>query len=137
MSFHIITGKTARLPGDWKQQPAVLSNSKERSGLELGFLRLWQSRYPTLPMPIRDYRFHATRKWELDFAWPDYLLAVEIDGGAPGGGRHQRRKGFNADAEKSRSLINWRVLRYTGDDLKTRPVQCVDEVAKILREQIE
>ena len=38
----------------------------------------------------REYKFHKTRKWRFDFAYPDIQLAVEIDGGQwrAGGGRH-------------------------------------------------
>ena len=125
----LVTGKTAKLPTDYKAQP--ISNAAERSGLEIGFLRLWRSLFPDLPAPERNFRFH---QWKIDFCWPAAMLAVEIEGGAPGGGRHQRRGGFNRDAEKYREAVKagWRLMRYTGDDLKQRPVQCVEEVAKIL-----
>ena len=51
-----------------------------------------------------------------------------------GGGRHQRREGFNRDAEKYREAVKlgYRVLRYTSDDMKQRPLQCVEEVAAVL-----
>jgi very-short-patch-repair endonuclease len=63
------------------------------------------------------------------------MLAVELEGTIYGGGRHQRREGFNKDAEKYREAVKlgWRVMRYTSDDLKQRPVQCVDEVAELLK----
>jgi len=126
----LITGRTAKLPGDWKKQ----SIGRAGSDLEEGFFRLWKIKYPELPMPCREHRFHAERKWRLDFAWPKFMLAVEIDGGAYGGGRHQRREGFNRDAEKSRALaeLGWRVLRFTGDDLRREPLQCIETVARVL-----
>ena len=127
----LITGKTARLPTDWKQQPAAVSPG---SDLEEGFFSLWIVLFPKLPEPVREHRFHAVRKWRFDFAWPDQMLAVELEGMAYGGGRHQRRVGFTKDAEKYREAVKagWRVLRYTSDELRERPIQIVEEVATIL-----
>lgn len=36
------------------------------------------------PPFVREHRFHPTRKWRLDFCWPEQMLAVELEGG---GGR--------------------------------------------------
>lgn len=69
-----------------------------------------------LPLPERELRFHPPRKWRMDFAWPDHMLAVEVDGGTWNGGRHTRGKGFEADCEKMNTAVldGWRVLRVTG-----------------------
>ena len=64
----------------------------------------------------REYRFHPTRRWRFDFAWPEILVAVEIEGVVWGGtGRHQRAKGYETDCEKYNEalLLGWRVLRVT------------------------
>lgn len=53
-----------------------------------------------LPKPVSEYVFHPTRKWRLDFAWPEYRLALEIHGGVYSGGRHTRGTGFTEDREK-------------------------------------
>ena len=69
-----------------------------------------------LPEPVREHRFHPTRRWRFDFAWTDRKLAVEVDGVLPGrGGRHQRMAGFQADTEKTNAavLLGWKVLRFT------------------------
>jgi very-short-patch-repair endonuclease len=29
---------------------------------------------------VSNYRFHSTRRWRIDFAWPNQMLAVEIEG---------------------------------------------------------
>lgn len=70
-----------------------------------------------LPEPMREYRFAPPRRWRFDFAWPDRLLAVEVEGGTWAGGRHTRGSGFRADCEKydEAALLGWRVLRFTGD----------------------
>ncbi len=64
--------------------------------------------------PVREYQFHAIRKWRFDFAWPDIWLAVEIEGGVWTGGRHTRGKGFIDDCKKynEASLMGWTVLRF-------------------------
>jgi hypothetical protein len=82
----------------------------------------------------REFHFHPTRKWRIDFAWPRHRLAVEIDGGIWIGGGHNRGKTFANDAEKHNALtvLGWRLLRYTTRDLERRPLQCAAEVAALL-----
>lgn len=65
--------------------------------------------------PVREYKFHPTRKWRFDFAWPDEKVAVEIEGGIWGGGRHTRGSGYTKDCEKYNVAVvmGWRVLRLT------------------------
>ncbi len=44
-----------------------------------------------LPEPEREYRFAQEalgRKWRFDFSWPEYRVAVELDGGTWVRGRH-------------------------------------------------
>jgi len=134
MTTKFITGVTARLPGvvgDYTKQPT--NNNGERSPGEVAFLRLWKMQCPNLPEPEREVRFSTDRKWRFDFAWQDVKLAVEIEGMAPGGGRHQRRGGFNRDAEKynAATALGWRVLRFTSDDMRAGPVQVIKQVASV------
>lgn len=74
-----------------------------------------------LPTPDREHLFHPTRRWRFDFAWPDFHVAVEVDGGAWTGGRHTRGKGFEADAEKlnEATSLGWRVYRYTATRVRS------------------
>lgn len=67
------------------------------------------------PVPVGEHRFHPTRMWRFDVAFPGAKLAVEIEGGAWTAGRHTRGKGYEADAEKysEAALLGWRVLRAT------------------------
>lgn len=69
-----------------------------------------------LPVPEREHRFHPTRRWRFDFAWPDHLIACEVEGATWSGGRHTRGAGFEADCEKYNEacLLGWRVLKVTG-----------------------
>jgi hypothetical protein len=66
--------------------------------------------------PLGELVFHPTRKWRFDLAWPDRMLAAEVDGGVWTAGRHTRGAGFVADCEKMNSalLLGWRVLRFPG-----------------------
>lgn len=68
-----------------------------------------------LPKPEAEFRFHPTRKWRFDYAWPERSLAAEIEGGAFVGGRHTRGAGFVRDLEKYNTavLLGWKVLRFT------------------------
>lgn len=43
---------------------------------------------------VREHRFHPARRWRFDFAWPELLFAVEVEGGIWTGGRHNRGSGF-------------------------------------------
>lgn len=53
-----------------------------------------------LPPAKPEYRFHKTRKWRFDYAWPDRLVALEIQGGIWTQGRHSRGSGLIKEYEK-------------------------------------
>ena len=63
----------------------------------------------------REHVFNPTRKWRFDFAWPAAKVAVEIDGGTWGNGRHSRGAGYAADCEKlnNAAMLGWCVIRLT------------------------
>jgi very-short-patch-repair endonuclease len=73
-----------------------------------------------LPAYVPEYRFHPTRRWRFDFAWPDKKIALECEGGTWKYGRHNRPKGFEDDAEKynEAGLLGWMVLRCTTNQIK-------------------
>jgi very-short-patch-repair endonuclease len=73
-----------------------------------------------LPAPEREWRFHPTRMWRLDFCWPGRKLAVEVEGGVWSGGRHTRGAGFIKDAEKynAAAMAGICVLRFTTDQVR-------------------
>lgn len=66
-----------------------------------------------LPVPVAEHKFHPTRKWRFDYAWPDRLVALEVEGGVWAQGRHTRGSGFVKDMEKynAAAALGWRVLR--------------------------
>jgi len=74
-----------------------------------------------IPEPVAEHRFHPSRKWRFDYAWPDAKVALEVEGGAWTRGRHTRGAGFVKDLEKysEATASGWRVLRVTPDQLLT------------------
>lgn len=86
-----------------------------RSGLEQHMAR--DLRVVGAPPWQEEYRFSRTRGWRLDFAWPVYRIAIEVEGGIwrRGGGAHSHPKGIERDIEKSNAalLAGWRVYRVT------------------------
>ena len=83
---------------------------------ELVDLLVWQMRAAGgIPVPVAEYRFHQTRRWRFDLAWPSQMLALEVDGGTWIGGRHTTGVGIEGDAEKQSmaAVGGWRVLRVT------------------------
>lgn len=75
----------------------------------------WQLRVAGLPAPVREHRFDPSRRWRFDFAWPNRLVAAEVEGGSFVAGRHSRGAGFEADCQKynAAALAGWLVVRLT------------------------
>jgi hypothetical protein len=100
---------------------------------EKQFLAIWRG-HVTDCDPTPHFRFHPTRKWEFDFAWEPIKLAVEIEGGTFGGGRHGSGPGFHKDCEKYNEaiLLGWRVLRFDSMHLKQSAAEVVDVIARAM-----
>lgn len=98
---------------------------EKRQQLERNFL--FQLEHSSLwcktPIPPweRQYRFHPEREWRFDFAWPDFKIAVEIEGGTWVKGAHTRGAHFESDCEKYAEALclGWKVLRITTDQVKS------------------
>lgn len=65
------------------------------------------------PVPVAEHKFHDTRRWRFDLAWPALKLAAEVNGGVFVGGRHSRGAGQMKDYEKlnAAALAGWTVLQ--------------------------
>ena len=74
-----------------------------------------------LPEYTKEHVFHPTRKWRLDYAWPELKVALEIHGGVFTNGRHNRGKGFTEDKVKMNSaqLLGWIVIEATTAQVKS------------------
>jgi hypothetical protein len=71
-----------------------------------------------LPQPIREFRFHETRRWRCDYMWMigSKKIILEIEGGVfMKKSRHTSGAGFTADCEKYNEavLAGFIVLRVT------------------------
>ena len=75
-----------------------------------------------LDIPKVEYKFLKNRRFRFDFAWPDRMIAVEIEGGVFSGGRHTRGVGYTRDLEKYNlaTLHGWLVFRFTTQDVTTQ-----------------
>ncbi len=85
-----------------------------------------------LPDPVTEHRFHPVRKWRFDYAWPDHLVALEVEGGVFGykrkngtrskTGAHSSVTGILRDIEKysEAAALGWRILRVQPKELRTQ-----------------
>jgi len=73
-----------------------------------------------LPAATREYRAIDGRKFRWDFAWPEYGLLVEVQGGTWGKGAHSTGAGISRDTEKLNlaSLDRWFVMQFTPDQIR-------------------
>lgn len=105
------------------------------SKLEEKFLLYWRMLGKGYPALLREYGFHADRKWRFDFYEPLSKTAFEIEGGSWSGGSHTRGKRFAADCEKYNmaQMMGITVFRLTGDMITTKQVE---KFIKIVRAKI-
>ncbi len=86
-------------------------------------------RFAEMPLPVTEHRFHPTRKWQFDYAWPDRKLALEVEGGIwrKGGGAHSHPTNIVRDCEKysEAAILGWRILRVPPESLRTVGVDYV------------
>lgn len=87
-----------------------------------------------MPMLLAEYQFNPNRNWRVDFAFPPYELAIEIEGGVWTRGRHTRPSGYLKDIEKYNALaiMNWRLLRFTHTDIYDDPMNMVETIQQAL-----
>lgn len=85
-----------------------------KSDAEEAFAESWKHFGLQGGEPVREFKFHPTRRWRFDFAWPSQKVALEIDGR----GRHQTIAGVRGDCEKYNAAVamGWRVLRFPATD---------------------
>jgi very-short-patch-repair endonuclease len=81
---------------------------------------------------VLEHRFHLTRRWRFDAAFPEKKIGIEIDGGVFVGGRHTRGVGFKNDCEKinAAGLLGWRVFRFLPEQIRNG--ECYDVLSKAL-----
>lgn len=76
---------------------------------------------------LKDNRF--------DFAWPNQMFAVEVEGGGWTGGRHTRGKGFADDLRKYHNAqkLGWTIYRCDGALIRNGDaVQLIEDMLKVI-----
>ena len=101
------------------------------SDFELRVLHLLED--AGIPSPVRQFEVDILggRTVRLDLAWPEVLVAVECDGVY----HHGTTIALRWDDRRQNQLVleGWLVLRFTWDDLTTRPEEVVAVVRSALR----
>jgi very-short-patch-repair endonuclease len=100
-----------------------------RSDLEILFLEFLADAF--LPYPRVNFQLAVPgATYEVDCAWPDRRLIVELDGHAT----HATRSGYEGDRERDRRLhaAGWRVVRITWRQLTRDPGSVRRDLATLL-----
>lgn len=116
-----------------QEEVKALARGSSKDRLEASFLAHWTTLFSKLPSPLRQHKFHTDRKWAFDFAWPEWKLAVELDGGSWIKGGHNTATGQARDYEKHNAAVRlgWRVLRFNTPMMKNM-AEVVEYVAEVL-----
>jgi len=83
---------------------------------------------------VSEYRFHPTRRWRFDWAYPEKKIAIEYEGVYRGKSRHTTVTGYTGDCEKynQATYLGWQVYRFTAAMVETG--QTYDLLKDILHE---
>ncbi|NUT35344.1 MAG: DUF559 domain-containing protein [Hamadaea sp.] len=85
-----------------------------------------------LPRPVAQYAVMRGKRFvaRLDYAYPDYRIALEYDGD-----HHRDRVTHRFDMERQNELhvMGWTVLRFNADDVLRRPAQTAALIRAVLR----
>lgn len=85
-----------------------------------------------LPRPVAQCKIYRGKRFvaRVDFAYPEYKIAIEYDGD-----HHRERTTFRFDMERQNELhvLGWTILRFTADDVLRRPEQTAATIRTVLR----
>ena len=100
-----------QMPSGYAPGLAQGLGSGQKADLEARFLALWEEQGG--PPLVREFRFHAARRWRADFLHEASRVLIEIEGGTRGRGRHTTHEGFTADAVKynQAEMMGYKVFR--------------------------
>jgi very-short-patch-repair endonuclease len=113
----------------------MAKKSRKASTLERSFLSHWELIGDRSLPPEREFMFALPeRRWRFDLAWPSRMVAIELEGGTWVKGRHNTGAGIAEDCVKYNWALEhgWRVLRFTTDQIRKAPVQCIEQVQRML-----
>lgn len=130
-NIHELNAKSAANRAAWKKPEGLAGQgsdpasatvasqpgrSVERQESEIEAMFAQYLRTTDIPTPMRNFVFLPNRKLELDFAWPDKKVGVEIEGAV-----HRIRERFHGDIEKhALAILNgWVVMRVDGRSIRS------------------
>lgn len=113
------SGVVKELLGDEQADASVLERRALRVLASVG-----------LPAPRREFPIPWSPAKRFDLAYPDQMLAIELDGRR----FHDRPDAFERDRERDRTAAThgWVVVRFTWTDVNHRPHELVRTVATLL-----
>ncbi len=79
---------------------------------------------------------YTVLRYRIDFAIPDKMIAIEIDGHE----YHKTKEQRTNDAQREREIklelpANWTVIRFTGSEIFQNTTRCVDEVLQFIQKK--
>lgn len=79
------------------------------------------------------------REWRFDIAFPEYRVAVEVDGGRFVKGRHNDPVKFADESAKrtAAGMLHWKVLQIPGDKVKAQMATIIDMIRCALGQHVE
>lgn len=116
-------GRLRSLLEEYRHGGEVPDSALERLAFELAKATGHQ---PRLQWKVRD---RGRQVAEVDLAWPEVQLCIEVDGWA----YHSSRDAFVRDRARDRALmgLGWMNLRYTSDDLRDDAWSLVENVRRM------
>ena len=91
-----------------------------------------QEQFRSAGLPaVPEYRFAPPRRWAFDFAFPDLLLAIEIEGID-----HRKKNRYARDLSKYNTAARrgWCLLRFTARQVHDRTA--IQEIEQVYRERL-
>ncbi len=91
---------------------------------------------PAVPAYVQQHRVVLPdgRAVELDMAWPDAQVAVELDGAAFHGSHEARERDLRRDS--ALAALGWVVLRFSYERLVSDPEGCRREIEAVVRRRL-
>lgn len=104
------------------------------SPLEAMFAHEWVEQALHLRWPLTSQHPLKDGRYRLDFAYPPAQMGIELDGYT----YHSDREAFTRDRQRQREIegMGWRVIRFSGDELRDDIARCVKEAAHLLSVQL-
>jgi very-short-patch-repair endonuclease len=105
------------------------TNREYDSGFEQKFHDLWKSHNP-YPI-VHHHPVHLSRKWEIDFCFPQEKIAIELQGYGTG---HLSYTGMLRDYHKHNDLVTagWLLLYFMSSDIKDEPKRTIETIERLL-----